>query len=250
MNYADYSSEEIQNELKNKPLLIPVGAIEQHGPHLPLSVDLDIAISLVDSIASELQGIVAPGIAYGARSLPHSGGGPSFPGTIYVRGDVLIKYFTDVFASYIQAGAKNLIVINAHYENEPFLFEAFEICRERNLLKESQIICLSWWNVVTQAFIDSLFGTDFPGWHAEHASKVETSLMLHIKPEKVKSLRIDNLTPPQAGIYQHPVSETLSNRGVLAKTTGSSAELGKQLYEHICEEIIRLIKDFLHSTKK
>lgn len=244
MNYADYSSEEIQNELQSRPLVIPVGAIEQHGPHLPLSVDIDIATKLVDTIASEINGIIAPGITYGARSLPHSGGGPSFPGTVHVRGKVLIDYFTDILNSYIKAGATKVVVINAHYENEPFLFESFEVCREQNVLNNIKIICFSWWSVVKQSFIDELFGENFPGWHAEHASTVETSLMLHIQPEKVRSLRVDNETPPPPGVYHYPVSETLSNRGVLARSSNASSELGAKLYHHICAEIRRLLADF------
>jgi creatinine amidohydrolase len=103
-------------------LILPVGAVEQHGPHLPLTVDIDIAEALATELAQRLGGYLAAGIVYSARSLPQSGGGPSFPGTIAVRGTTLIEYFTDVLAAYIRCGARSLVVVNGHYENEPCVF--------------------------------------------------------------------------------------------------------------------------------
>jgi creatinine amidohydrolase len=150
--FSDCTSEEVQHLLKNNQLLIPIGAIEQHGPHLPLSVDIDIATAIVTELSNRGLGMVAPGIAYAARSQPHSGGGPSFPGTIYVKGDTLINYFVDVFKCYARNGAKQMMVINGHYENEPFIFEALDICREQQLFNTTSITALSWWNVVDKDF--------------------------------------------------------------------------------------------------
>jgi creatinine amidohydrolase len=243
MHYSDYTTEQINEILTNNQLLIPVGAIEQHGPHLPLSVDIDIATAIVTELASRGYGVIAPGVIYGARSQPHSGGGPSFPGTIYVRGQVLIEYFVDIIKSYINAGAKQFVVVNGHYENEPFLFEAFEVCREKGYLTNTSIISLSWWSIISQKMIDELFGKDFPGWHAEHASITETSLMLHIKPQSVNDIRLNHATPPLAGVYLHPIDPTkISNRGVLATTQKASKEAGEKLFIHICDEMETILK--------
>ena len=90
--------------------------------------------------------------------------------------------------------------------------------------------------------LNKIFPKGFPGWHAEHAGICETSLMMYLKPNLVRSERPDNPTPPIAGVYLHPVNpEVISNRGVLANTTGSSAEIGKDLFEHICDQIKELI---------
>lgn len=236
--YADCTSEEIKNTLKDQTLLLPVGAIEQHGPHLPLSVDIDIATALAAELSKRGKGLVAPGIAYAARSQPHSGGGPSFPGTIYVRGHVLIEYFVDIFKSYVRTGATRILVLNGHYENEPFLFEALEICRENDIFSATPIIGLSWWSLVSKSFCDELFQGEFPGWHAEHASTAETSLMLYLKPELVRDIRVDHDTPPLEGIYFHPIQpDKISNRGILAKTSRASKEIGEKLFFHICDQI-------------
>jgi len=240
--YADLTCEEVQNALKNNSLLIPIGAIEQHGPHLPLSVDIDIATAITTELSERGHGIVAPGIAYAARSQPHSGGGPSFPGTICVRGDVLIQYFVSIFKSYVHAGASRIIIMNGHYENEPFIFEALEICREDSFFQNITILGVSWWSLVDKGFCDDLFKGEFPGWHAEHASLSETSLMLYLKPELVRDLRVNHELPVQEGVYFYPVDpEKSSTRGVLAKTRNSSSETGEKLFKHICDRIVSIL---------
>jgi creatinine amidohydrolase len=227
MHYSDYTTEQISTALQTHNLLIPVGAIEQHGPHLPLSVDIDIATAITHELSNRGKGIIAPSIIYGARSQPHSGGGPAFPGTVFVRGSVLIDYFVDIIRSFADAGAQKMIVINGHYENEPFLFEAFEVCREKGYLTHTSLVSLSWWSIISQNTVDDLFGKQFPGWHAEHASTVETSLMMYIKPQLVHDIRLEHANPPLAGVYLHPIdSSAISNRGVLANTKKASKEMG------------------------
>lgn len=64
---------------QNKILIIPIGATEQHGPHLPLGVDAMLATSFARVLAEQIGAVVAPTINYGYKSLPMSGGGPFFP---------------------------------------------------------------------------------------------------------------------------------------------------------------------------
>lgn len=241
--YGDLTSPEVTEALRGERLVLSIGAIEQHGPHLPLTVDIDIADALAREMAQRLGGYLAPGIVYGARSLPQSGGGPSFSGTISVRGTTLVEYFTDILSAYTRCGARSLVVINGHYENEPFLFEALEVCRESGLLEAVEVISLSWWSVVTESLLSELFKDDFPGWHAEHAGLSETSLMLYLRPELVRPIRPDHTRPPLAGVYIHPIDpEQISNQGVLARTSGSSSEIGRTLFEHICNELELLLR--------
>jgi creatinine amidohydrolase len=244
MNYSDCTSEEARSFLNNNRIFIPIGSIEQHGPHLPLSVDIDIPVAIVNELVKGSQGAAAPGIIYASRSQPHSGGGPSFPGTISVKGTSLIYYLTDIFKAYVLNGARNIVIINGHYENEPFIFEALEVCREDKLLEKIQVIALSWWSVVSENIIIELFGELFPGWHAEHAGLVETSLMMYLKPELVKSIQVDHGSPPLSGVYIHPIDpHAISNRGVLSQTKGATAEIGEKLFIHICHQLQVLLEN-------
>ena len=65
----------------NAIVLLPVGALEQHGPHLPMNCDVVIPASIAERVARRLGGLVAPPVAYGYKSQPKSGGGNHFPGT-------------------------------------------------------------------------------------------------------------------------------------------------------------------------
>ena len=64
---------------KDRVLILPVGATEQHGPHLPLCVDAVLAEQFACRLAQAVSGVVAPTLSYGYKSKPLSGGGPSFP---------------------------------------------------------------------------------------------------------------------------------------------------------------------------
>jgi creatinine amidohydrolase len=241
--YGDLASPEVAHALSGEQLILPVGAVEQHGPHLPLTVDIDIAGALATELARRLGAYLAPGIVYSARSLPQSGGGSSFPGTIAVRGTTLIDYFADILTAYARCGAKSLVVVNGHYENEPFLFEAMEVCREAGQLDAVEVISLSWWSIVTEEFLAELFNGTFPGWHAEHAGVCETSLMLHLRPELVRPIRPEHRHPPRAGIYLHPIDpRKISDRGVLGGTSRSSPEIGRALFQHVCDELESLVR--------
>jgi creatinine amidohydrolase len=189
--------------------MLPVGSVEQHGPHLPLTVDTEIPVRVAAMVVEQINGFVAPAISYGARSLPQSGGSPKIPGTIRVRGGVLTDYLKDVISGYVSMGFRSMVILNGHYENESFLFEALELCRQEGRLEGTRIVALSWWCLVPQALLDKLFGDRFTGWHAEHASACETSLMLYLRKDLVGPTRVDNATPPRAAIHIQPSRDAL-----------------------------------------
>lgn len=244
MRYSDLTSEQASRELAERILLLPIGAVEQHGPHLPLSVDVDIAVAIVESVANAVDGLVAPSIAYAARSLPQSGGGHVFPGTIHVPAPTFVPYLEAAIAGFVAWGARRIAIINGHFENEAFVFEALEMAREQGKLSDVKALALSWWSVVDATFIRAHLGHQFLGWHAEHAGIVETSMMMHLRPELVRDMRVDNPRPPAVGVYRHPPPvEATAFRGVLSSTSGSSAQLGKLFFEHACDQIIATMKE-------
>jgi creatinine amidohydrolase len=243
-DFEKLNSENVREEGQQGILVLPVGSVEQHGPHLPLTVDIVIPVRIAATVVEKIKGFVAPGIFYGARSLPQSGGSPEIPGTIRVRGSVLTDYLKEVIAGYVSMGFLFIVILNGHYENEGFLFEALELCRQEGRLEGARIVALSWWSLVPQALLDKLFGDRFTGWHAEHASACETSLMLHLRKELVGPARVDNATPPRAGLYTFPIEASkISNRGVLGNTSSSSAENGQALFEEVCSQLVAVIRE-------
>lgn len=235
MNYYDLTTETVKEHLENKLLILRVGSVEQHGPHLPFSVDIDIPTGIAKEIAQKNEVILLPPVCYAARSIPHSGGGSDFPGTIYISGDILIRYLYDILKGYCRLGAKKILVLNGHYENEAFILEALEQLKEQNFLEGKEIYAFSWWDLVTEEFIEAHHPRVFYGWHAEHAAIFETSLMMYFRPETVRTdqfLKNDN--PPDVGIYKYPTPKHITkSRGVLSSSEGSSSAFGKLTMEEI-----------------
>ncbi|MCS0603618.1 creatininase family protein [Streptomyces sp. LP11] len=243
LRLTDLTSTQVTDAVRGRTVVWPVGAVEQHGPHLPLSVDLLLAEAFADGIARELDAFTLPALPIGARSLPQSGGGLYFPGTVHLTGGTLIAFLRETLTSLVQLPMSRLVVVNGHYENEPFLFEALDQVRGQGLLDSTEVFAFSWWSLVRDTWTDAEI-TAFPGWHAEHAGVTETSLMLHLRPDLVTDERPGHDRPPRAGVYLHPVDVgQISNRGILSSTAGSSAALGEKLLRHVVDEAVALVRE-------
>ncbi|WDZ85072.1 creatininase family protein [Micromonospora cathayae] len=241
-NLAELSSATVAEAVRGGTLIWPLGSIEQHGPHLPLAVDTVIPEALAQQLAFELDGYRLPVQPIGARSLPQSGGGPAFPGTLHLRGDTLIRYLTETLESLCHLPFHRLILLNGHFENEALIFEAVDDVRQRGLLDGREAIAFSWWSLVTDAWLNEEVA-GFPGWHAEHAGVTETSLMLFLRPDLVSPERPEHHNPPLAGIYLHPADPTVTtNQGVLSSTVGASQELGERLFWHVISGATALVR--------
>ena len=118
---------EYQSRLAAKPVLfLPCGALEQHGPHLPLGVDAMLASDIARRVASALGGLVAPPLNYGYKSQARCGGGQTFPGTTSLDGEHLIGVVRDIIREFVRHGVERLVLVDGHYENQWFLTEAIE----------------------------------------------------------------------------------------------------------------------------
>lgn len=241
--YENLTWKDVKQNLKEKILFIPCGSIEQHGPHLPLNVDTVIANEIAKRVSVAVQGIVAPSINYGARSIPGSGGGFEFPGNVYIEGELLIKLYYNIFNSFLENGTKRIVVINAHWENYCFLVEAIEKLRENGKLSDKKICSLSWWDVICEEEMHRIFGK-FVGWHAEHAGQAETALMLYYNENIVRmEERTDAKNIHPENIYCYPVPDDWKNdNGNLSDTTHVTYQMGEKLAELVEKKIIDLIE--------
>ncbi|MFJ2441490.1 creatininase family protein [Streptomyces sp. NPDC087658] len=241
-SYADLTSAEAAGVLSGHTVVWPVGATEQHGPHLPLSVDSVLAEEFARAIAEELDGFVLPVQSVAARSLPQSGGGLSFPGTLHVNGDTLIRFLREALLSLTELPFSCLLVVNGHFENEPFIFEALDQVRQQGALDGKEVLAFSWWSLVQESWLRAEL-PEFPGWHAEHAGVTETSLTLYLRPDLVREARPGHDRPPRSGVYLHPIDVArTTNEGVLSSTSGSSRALGEKLFHHVVAEALALIR--------
>ncbi len=226
------------------PVVLPVGATEQHGPHLPLATDALLAERLGVEVAAGLGLLVAPPIAYGYRSRPLSGGGEGFPGTISLSGRTLMALVEDVLSGLVASGFHRLILLNWHFENSNFIYEAAWLAHERVRNPDVRVIVIeAAFSELSPAVMDALFADEFPGWDAEHAAVLETSLMLHLYPTLVHFERaIDDGAALRPGYDVIPIpAELVPQSGTLWKATRASAAKGELAWG----EIVRRVHDAL-----
>ncbi len=229
------------------PVFLPLGATEQHGPHLPLNVDVILPTGVCERVAREVGGIVAPTIPYGYKSQPRSGGGEAFPGTIGLDANTFSLVLRDVIRGLGAHGVRRLVVVNGHFENSWPAVEGLDLgLRElrRDGIADMQAMRLEYWDFVQRATLDRLFPNGFPGTELEHASLLETSLMRLLRPDLVEIDKAPTDGPAKFPTYdRHPVPKGfVPASGVLAVAQGSTAEKGSWLMDDHVALIVKAVR--------
>ncbi len=216
--------------------VLPLGATEQHGPHLPLSVDSDILAGTIAAaephIAADAPVLWLPAQPVG-RSVEHL----AFPGTLTLGIDTLIHSWIDIGECVARTGLRKLVLLNAHGGNISSMDIAGRELRARHGL---QVWLVHTFQLALPAEVQALFTADEHRYGA-HAGAVETSLMLALRPEAVRTAafaRFDSAT--QARAASHPLlarhgvklawaAEDLNPSGAVGDTTAASADKGRAL---------------------
>jgi mycofactocin precursor peptide peptidase len=198
-------------------LVVPLGAVEQHGPHLPVTTDTAVAGAVAGAAAAQLAGaVLAPALAYGA-----SGEHEGFPGTLSLGTEALTGVLVELGRS---AGrwARRLLVVNGHGGNLDALRAAGGLLRREG--RDA-----AW-------FPCAVPGAD------PHAGRSETSLMLHVEPRGVRAdLARPGVTTPLAELLPRLRAEgvrAVSPTGVLGDPTGASAAEGER---QLADLVARLV---------
>jgi creatinine amidohydrolase len=183
---------------KHHTVIIPTGAVEQHGPHGPLMTDVLIPQEIARRIAPTIGAVVAPPINY-ALSYPHVG----FTGVVHIKIPTFMALVEDLCASFTTMGFKRIIFLNGHYDNTYAIAYA---CANAaySMPKDVKAFPLNYW--------DGLTADDIAEWsglkNGLHANLAETSAVLRINPDLVD---IDN-----ANAEFPPFPEyTLANTGAV-----------------------------------
>ena len=201
-------------------LLLPLGATEQHGPHLPLDTDTRIAVAVADAVAAHGEGVVvAPPIGITASG-EHAG----FAGTLSIGTRVLADVLVEIVRTVGPEFAR-VVVVNGHGGNAYALRAAAATC-------ESEGRTLDVWSI------------RLPDADA-HAGRTETSLLLHLAPEVVhveraepgNTERLERLLPQmmEAGV------KSVADNGVLGDPSGASADEGAALFASLVDDAVAQI---------
>ena len=238
--------EEYRDEVVRRVVILPVGAFEQHGPHLPLNVDVVIPTNFAARVAKQIDGMVLAPITYGYKSHPTSGGGQLFPGTTSLDGMTLIHLALDILRETHRHGGRKFLIMNGHYENVAFLTEAIDLFLRDS--SDSKVLLVSWWDQVSDELVEEIFaGAGFPGWDTEHAGITETALMQYFAPELVREDKIiddQSDRKPTYSIFPAP-DNIIPKSGVLYKATYASREKGEKLAKHVTDRIVQIVRDEL-----
>lgn len=221
---------------KVETVVVPTGAIEVYGPHLPLGTDIIVAEEIANIVADKLGLVVAPSMEVGeSRSLYE------FPGTLTIKPESFKSYLEDMCLSFIKWGTRNFVFMNTHLGNVPVISQLSRELQDKYGVKCCQI---DWWRYI-QTYCDGVL--DYSGVMAHgHASEAGTSVMLYLKPELVRLSEIV-CTPSQfkdeyPEMIKYLGLRKFTDTGTLGDATVATAEKGKVLVEKSVERIISYIK--------
>ena len=184
-----------------KVCIVPCGAVEQHGPHLPLDVDLVCPTGIAHGAGREIPDklLVLPIVAYG-----YTGHVMDFPGTINNDFEHFMHHVLDITKSLAYHGFKKIVLLNGHGSNMPNLDL---VARRTNLETDAECVLAAWWNLLTvdKEFLPRWRQSKFPGGCAtpvswkRRSTSTSTATTCARTRSKAVSYRSTRTTAPSAG---------------------------------------------------
>jgi len=239
--------------------MVPCGAIEQHGRHLPLDVDVACPTAVARGAGEQIPDkmLVLPTVCYG-----YTGHVMDFPGTINNDFEHFMHHVLDITKSLAYHGFKKIVLLNGHGSNMPNLDL---VARRTNLETDAECVLCGWWNLLTvdPEFLPRWRESKFPGGCA-HACELETSLYLYLDGDNVRKDKI------QSGVISFNEEEnpfnwvdlygtgaatviswtsSYSETGVLGEADLATEEKGKAAYEEAVRQLVRLVTWFKDRPK-
>lgn len=249
--WADMTSPELTAWTRREPgaiAVLPVGAIEQHGPHLPLVVDAAIAegvaAAAVAQMPESLPAVVLPGLRIG-YSREHEG----FAGTLSLRPETYLEVMRDLGASVARAGVGKLVLVNGHGGNPPVLDI---VARELRASHGMLVVVANWYRL---GLPEGLFPAD-EVQHGLHGGAVETAAMMHLRPGSVREDEITDfasLTAEMAQNYDQLsasgdvrfgwIMEDINRLGAAGDATQASAAAGAAAIDYAAARLVSLLEE-------
>jgi len=233
----EMTREEFKRMLETvKVAVIPTGSTEQHGPHLPLKVDIANTLHIVRKAAEALypQVIVTPPVSIGVS--PHH---LCYPGSLSLRHETFINLLFDICRSLKHHGINKIAIVNGHGGNAAPGYLAARRARDELGLK---MVFISYWSLIPREISDAVLETKIiPG----HACEFETSLALAIYPELVsKKIPHAVKSPWHLQGFVYDMNETTGD-GYIGDPSLATIEKGKKLIDVAVKGLVSLLEDFI-----
>jgi creatinine amidohydrolase len=213
--------------------LVPVGAVEQHGPHLPTGTDTIIATALCEQASDRSGAPVLPAIPIGCSY----GHGTTLPGTLSLTPEQLATSVRQCAEWAAASGLTRLLFVNAHFGNAASLAVATDHLRLHR--PDLQVNFVNWWTLDDTVAQESVLdGDDL------HANRSETSVMLAVAPELVHLDRAADADDPDRtdGLVFRYTVPSLSTNGVTGRPSEASPELGAKLVGLTVDALVDLVE--------
>jgi creatinine amidohydrolase len=246
-----------------KVCIVPCGAVEQHGPHLPLDVDIvcstQVALGAGRSRPDKV--LVLPTVSYG-----YTGHVIDFPGTINGHYEHFIHSVLDITTSLAYHGFSKIILLNGHGSNMPNLDL---VSRRTNLETDAECVLTAWWKLLTvdPEFLPNWRESHYPGGCA-HAGELETSMYLHLDSAGVRHDLIESGTISFNDEYDREAApyhfvdlfgssafdlnswtSSYSATGVLGDAEQGTAAKGKRAYDEAVRQLAGFVDWFKERPK-
>ncbi|WP_342536813.1 creatininase family protein [Sporosarcina sp. FSL K6-3508] len=216
-------------------VIIPTGAFEVYGPHLPLGSDALVAVKIAELVAIKTKAIVGPLMEVGDSSMLDD-----FPGTITIRPESFKNYLWDIMTSLKKWGFTDFLFVNNHVGNVPIIDQL-----SRDLERDENMRCaqIDYWRFV-QTLDEGIVETEFP--HA-HASEAGTAILRYLYPEYCDMSLITDEPPTSSDkfpdVIKYPKYGDLSKSGTIGHATAGTPEKGKELVERSVNRIVQFLEE-------
>jgi creatinine amidohydrolase len=248
VNWLELTTEEFASLDPEKTIaVLPIAAIEQHGPHLAVSTDTIIGQGMVDAVIAKLP------TDLGALFLPVQSVGKSnehirSPGTITYSAETAQRVWQEIGESVARAGLRKMVMVTSHGGNVDTMRV---VARELRVNCQMLVVTTGWRFGVPK----DLFAAP-ETLHGIHGGDIETSLMLHFRPDLVRKDKAKNFVPSSVrmenefkflrptGLHAHGwIAQDIHPDGAAGDASIATAEKGKQWAEFQAERFIELLRD-------
>lgn len=236
----------LEEVVDDQPIVVvPTGAIEQHGTHLPVDTDTSITAAIAGSAAERTENALAtPPVCFGYS--PHHGG---VPGTITLRSETFMAMMRDVLASIYDDGFERIVVLNGHGGNRAVLQTAVSDFRTE---RDVSVALISYWDLI-EPEVAAVRDSEAGG--VSHGGEMETSLQLFLREELVDEPEQDFVRDDREGyartdlfgsgaVYYPGHFDEKTETGVSGAPSSASAEKGKRLFEQSVEAISAFLREY------
>lgn len=252
MYYSSKDYVTIGKGAEEKVAVLPLGAIEQHGPHLAVSTDTDI-VSLVAMAAEERMEdriVLCPTVPFGS-SHHHL----AFGGTMSLAPALYTRVIVDLTSSLLQNGFRRIVLLNGHGGNITPVKQALALLSNSyDSYLQPNIALATYWELAGDVFAGAA-PMESPA--LSHACEYETSLMLHLFPEKVRMEQARRAERPPRngyigweddeayrGVTMFKQTAFISGNGSSGEPQLATAEKGRHLYEHAVQSLVEFLASF------